>query len=327
MKVAFFSTQPYEQQALMQQNKTHQLIFHQESLQEKTAFLAEGADAVCVFVNDSLDEACITELAKHHIRFIALRCAGYNQVDLKACRLHQIRVVRVPAYSPNAVAEHTMALLLTLVRKTHKAYNRVREGNFSLQGLEGVTLANKTIGIIGLGHIGQVFAKICLGFGCIVQAYDPQNIDFPGVKSVSFEQIIKTSDIISLHCPLTEQTHHLLGEQAFSEMKKGVILLNTGRGALMDSQALIHALKQQTVSAVGLDVYEQEAGLFFQDHSQHIISDDVLMRLTTFPNVLITSHQGFLTRESLAEIARTTIQNLNQLEASQPCMNELTSVS
>jgi D-lactate dehydrogenase len=323
MRVSFFSTQPYDQDYFKLLNHNHELIFHPESLCHKTTPLANGAKAVCVFVNDKLDEPCITNLAKLGIHYIALRCAGFNNVDLTACHKHEIKVVRVPAYSPHAVAEHTMALLLTLIRKTHKAYNRVREGNFSLQGLEGITLVNKTVGIVGLGCIGSVFAKICMGFGCNVQVYDPGDINLPGVQSVTFDQLIKTSDIISLHCPLTKKTLHLIDKSQIAKMKPSVILINTGRGALIDSKALIEGLKKQKLAGVCLDVYEQESGLFFKDHSETIITDDVLMRLMTFPNALITSHQGFFTRESLKQIAQITLANLDQLEVDKTCGNEI----
>ncbi|WP_367608437.1 2-hydroxyacid dehydrogenase [Legionella sp. W05-934-2] len=323
MRVDFFSTQPYDQNYFNQLNQTHQIVYHAEHLNEKTASLAKGAQAVCVFVNDTLDKACIDKLAKFGIRYIALRCAGFNNVDLTECHKNQIKIVRVPAYSPNAVAEHAMAILLTLVRKTHKAYNRVREGNFSLKGLEGITLANKTVGIIGLGKIGTIFAQICLGFGCQVQAFDPEDVNLSGVKSVSCEEVIQTSDIISLHCPLTNQTYHLIDAAQIEKMKPGAIIINTGRGALINAEALIDALKKKTIAAVGLDVYEQESSLFFSDHSEEVISDDVLMRLMTFPNVLITGHQGFFTHESLMEIARVTLNNLDQLEKTHACDNEI----
>lgn len=323
MRVAFFSAQPYDKKYFDKFNLSHEFNYHNTGLNEGSANLAEKAQAVCVFVNDDLNAACISRLAELGIRYIVLRCAGFNNVDIAACKKHHLKVARVPAYSPHAVAEHTMALLLTLNRKIHKAYNRVREGNFSLHGLEGSTLFNKTVGIIGLGKIGSVFAKICLGFGCKVQAYDPAGISLEHVTNVTFEQLIETSDIISLHCPLIDKTYHLIDKEQLVSMKRNAVIINTGRGALINSSALIEALKKQEISAVGLDVYEQESGLFFNDLSETIITDDTLMRLMTFPNVLITSHQGFFTKESLNEIARVTLENLNQFETRGNCDSEI----
>lgn len=323
MRIHFFSSKRYDEEHFKQWNQKNELIFHPESLSRDTAILAKEAHAVCVFVNDRVDEACIEILHRLGIQYIALRCTGFNNVDTKACVKKNIRLVNVPSYSPHAVAEHTMALLLTLVRKTHRAFNRVREGNFSLQGLKGFNLHKKTVGIIGLGNIGRVFAQICNGFGCEVIAYDPEATACPNVAFTSFEDLVCQSDIISLHCPLNESTLHMINAKIIAAMKPGVILLNTGRGALIDSQSLLSALKNEKLYALGIDVYEQEAGLFFEDHSGEIIQDDTIMRLTTFPNVLITSHQGFFTDESLDEIARITLKNLEDIQMKGTCSNEI----
>ena len=323
MKIAFFSTQQFEKTYFNEMSHQHQIHFFVESLNSHTVLLAEGFDAVCIFVNDELDKACIQKLKKYNIRFIALRCAGFNNVDMDTCHQLNISVVRVPQYSPHAVAEYAMGLLLCLNRKIHKAYNRVREGNFDLNGLQGFDLNQKTIGIIGLGAIGSIFAKICLGFGCRVIAYDPYVASFPNVEMVELTTLLTHADIISLHCPLNPETYHLIDEKHMHLMKPNVMLINTGRGALINSKALIHALKKGKILGVALDVYEQEGGVFFGDHSQEIIQDDELMRLVGFPNVIVTSHQGFLTHEALHEIARVTINNLNELEKGLPCVNQL----
>lgn len=323
LKIAFFSTQGFEPFYFNQIPNNHQIQFFSESLNAATAVLAKGFDAVCVFVNDQLDKACIQELHAYNVRFIALRCAGFNQVDLGICQQFQMPVVRVPRYSPHAVAEYATALLLCLNRKIHKAYNRVREGNFDLNGLQGFDLYQKTIGIIGLGTIGRLFAEICLGFGCKVIGYDPYVKDYPRVEMVSFNTLLTQADVISLHCPLTSETYHLIDEEQFALMKPSVVLINTGRGALIHSKALIKGLKSAKIAGVGLDVYEQESGVFFADHSMEIIQDDILMRLVGFPNVIVTSHQGFLTEEALHEIARVTLENLNDLEQGRSCPNQL----
>jgi D-lactate dehydrogenase len=279
--------------------------------------LTKEFDAVCVFVNDTIDAKTIAELAKNGVQIVALRCAGFNNVDLEAAEKHNITIVRVPAYSPHAVAEHAIALLFTLNRKTHKAYNRIRESNFSLEKLIGFDVYGKTVGIIGTGNIGRIFAEIIKGFGCRVLLYDiypSEELQEKGFEYVSLEQLYKESDIISLHCPLTEDTKHIINAESFRTMKQGVVIINTSRGGLINSQDAIEALKTEKLGALGIDVYEQEEHLFFKDLSESIIQDDVIARLTTFPNVLITSHQGFFTQEALTEIAETTLSNIANFE-------------
>ncbi|HEY1054891.1 MAG TPA: 2-hydroxyacid dehydrogenase, partial [Emticicia sp.] len=313
MKIAFFSTKPYDKEFFEKYNQAHQISFYEVALNEQSVRLAEGADAVCVFVNDKLNASVIDSLQKSGVQLIALRCAGFNNVDLIAARNANIKVVRVPAYSPYAVAEHALALAMTLNRKTHKAYNRVREGNFSLEKLTGFDLYHKTVGVVGTGKIGGVFSRIMLGLGCKVIAYDKfpdEHLASAGVNYVSFEELLVQSDIVSLHCPLTESTRHLINAEALAQVKKGVMLINTSRGALIDTQAVVEALKNKIVGYLGIDVYEQEENIFFNDLSEQILQDDTLARLMTFPNVLITSHQGFLTEEALTQIAITTLQNI-----------------
>lgn len=298
------------------------LAFHEFRLSEETAGIASGADAVCAFVNDRLDRACLEKLAAVGVRHVAMRCAGYNRVDLPAAATLDITVTRVPAYSPYAVAEHTVALLLTLVRHIHRAHNRVREHNFSLGGLIGFDLHGKTIGLVGTGKIGRVAARIFTGFGMRVLACDK----FPdagwaagaGVHYVDFEHLLAESDIVSLHLPLTPDSHHLIDSAALGRMKPGAILLNTSRGALIDAKALIAALKSGRIGGAALDVYEEEEGVFFEDHSGEVLDDDTLARLTTFPNVLITAHQAFLTREALEAIACMTRDNALLVSAGKP---------
>ncbi len=324
LKIDFFSSKPYEIRYFQSISSQHQINYISAPLNATTAYSVRGVEAVCIFVNDNLDKKCIEILAKNGVKFIALRSAGFNNVDLKACRANNLKVVRVPEYSPHGVAEHAMALLLTLNRKTHRAYNRVREGNFSLAGLEGFDLHGKKVGIIGLGKIGKAFSDICHGFGMQVYAYDPYVTSYKYAKIAELDGVLKNADIISLHCPLTTDTQHIINDKSISMMKAGVYIINTGRGALIDTQALIKALKSGKIGAVGLDVYEQESSIFFADHSLEIIQDDLLMRLVTFPNVLITSHQGFLTKEALQEIARVTISNLESLAKNGKCKNEVT---
>lgn len=320
MKIAFFSTQAFEVD-YFKRATMHQWTFFAESLNVQTAQMIQDQEVVCVFVNDRLDAKCVEKLAEKRIRLIALRCTGFNNVDLDACRHHDIAVVNVPHYSPYAVAEHAMALILTLNRKIHKAYNRVKEGNFNLNGLQGFDLHGKTVGIIGLGAIGQIFARITHGFGCRVLGFDPHVHHIPYVEKLDLKILFQQSDIISLHCPLTHETRHMINAKSISQMKPHVMLINTGRGALMDTKALITALKQKKIGALGMDVYEQESGLFFKDHSLDIIQDDVIMRLTTFPNVLITSHQGFLTHEALEMISKVTLENIDSIELGKTCSN------
>lgn len=331
MNIAFFSTKSFDKCFFDASNQqfSFNITYFEASLSYQTIPACKGFDGVCVFVNDCLDEKCIEALATLNIKFIALRSAGFNHVDINACQNHHIKVVRVPEYSSYAVAEHAMALLLTINRKTHKAYHRVREGNFSLEGLMGFNLYQKTIGLIGLGKIGKRFASICHGFGLEVLAYDNEpdmefTKKFP-VQFVEFDELLNQADIISLHCPLTVSTRHMINKESIIKMKKNVVIINTSRGGLIDSHALIDGLKEKKIAAVGLDVYEQESNVFFEDHSEDIIDDDILMRLTTFPNVLITSHQGFFTKEALIEIASVTLSNIKSLEEGSHCSNEVTS--
>ncbi|MGJ5641948.1 2-hydroxyacid dehydrogenase [Formosa sp. S-31] len=327
MKVAFFSTKSYDKSCFEKHNKNiHELIYLEATLNKHTVNLTQGCDAVCAFVNDQLDASIIKKLKDNGIKVIALRCAGFNNVDLKAAREENIKIVRVPSYSPMAVAEHAVALILTLNRKTHKAYNRVREGNFSLERLIGFDLYGKTVGVVGTGKIGQFFCKIMLGFGCRVIAFDlypNEALKSLGVTYVSMDTLLQESDIISLHCPLTKDTNHIINKKAFSKMKKGVMLINTSRGGLIDTVEAVKALKNKTLEYLGIDVYEQEEKLFFQDLSENIIMDDVISRLISFPNVLITSHQGFLTREALDQIATVTLKNLSDFENGNPLKNEV----
>jgi D-lactate dehydrogenase len=317
MKIGFFSTQSYDKEYFERYNKHHSITFFEAQLNEQTVNLIQGCDAVCCFVNDRLNAAVITSLAKTGIKIIALRCAGFNNVDLVAAKENQIAVVRVPAYSPHAVAEHALALIMTLNRKTHKAYNRVRESNFSLQRLTGFDLYEKTVGIIGTGKIGRCFARIMKGFGCKVVAFDviaDNGLEKKGVKYVPLTDLLKQSDIISLHCPLTEETKHLINKTSLEIMKDGVMLINTSRGGLIDTKATINALKTGKLGYLGIDVYEQEEKLFFHDLSENIIEDEVIMRLMSFPNVLVTAHQGFLTNEALTQIALVTLKNLDDFQ-------------
>ena len=327
MKVAIFSTKSFDREYFNQFNTSglHELTFFEAPLNLDTTNLTQGFEAVCVFVNDKLDAPTIKQLRKNGVRLIALRCAGFNNVDLEAAKVNKIKVVRVPSYSPQAVAEHAVALILTLNRKTHKAYNRIRESNFSLERLTGFDLYGKTVGVIGTGQIGQIFARIMLGFGCRVLAFDlypSEELQQSGVAYSTFEELLAESDIISLHCPLTPQTHHLLGEKELAQMKTGSMLINTSRGGLINTLAAIHSLKHGHLGYLGIDVYEQEEHLFFRDLSESIIQDDQIARLMTFPNVLITAHQGFFTREALEEITMTTLQNLTDFELGNDLVNE-----
>ncbi len=316
MKIVFFSTQPYDKTFFTQFNtENYDLVFLETPLDDQTVELAAGAAAVCAFVNDKITAAVFEKLAGHGIKIVALRCAGFNNVDLEAAKLNGIRVCRVPAYSPEAVAEHAVAMLLTLNRKTHKAYNRVREQNFSLHGLLGYNIHGKTIGIIGTGNIGKAFAKIMLGFGCRVLAFDiiaNKDLEAIGVEYHPLMEVLK-ADIVSLHSPLNEQTKHLMNETTFAMMKKGAVLINTSRGGLIDTKAVIKSLKTGQIGALGIDVYEQEEKLFFRDLSEDIIQDDTIQRLMSFPNVLITAHQAFFTDEALTQIANITFTNISQL--------------
>ena len=332
MTITVFSTKRWVRDALDEANRryAYQIRYLEARLEKETAALAEGSEAVCIFVNDNADRATIEALAERGVKMIALRCAGFNNVDLRAADDHGITVARVPAYSPYAVAEHAVGLLLTLNRKLHRAYNRIREGNFSLDGLMGFDLHGKTIGIIGTGTIGRIFARIMQGFGTTVVAYDRYPNDelaASGVEYVSLKELYQRSDVISLHCPLTHETYHLINTYAISAMKPGVMILNTSRGALIDSLAVIEGLKNGRIGSVALDVYEEEADLFFEDLSGEVIQDDVFVRLLTFPNVLITAHQAFFTREAVSNIATTTLTNIAEFAAKSECANCITAQS
>lgn len=328
MKIAFFDTKPYDKPSFEKFGAEHGVTFKyfETKLNEDTAELAHGFDAVCVFVNDTVNAAVIDQLHELGVKAIALRCAGFNNVDMKHA-YGKIHVVRVPAYSPYAVAEHTMAMLLTSIRRIHKAYIRTRDYNFSLAGMTGFDLHGKTVGVIGTGRIGRVFIDICRGFGMKVLAYDKypaQGLDNGDtVRYVTLDELFAQSDIISLHCPLTEETYHVIDETALDKCKRGVVLLNTSRGALVDAEALVAAIKSRKVGAACLDVYEEESDLFFEDYSGHILDDDTLARLISMPNVIVTSHQAFLTEEALSNIAETTVNNLVQLFEDGQCPNEL----
>jgi D-lactate dehydrogenase len=328
MKVSIFSTKSYDRQFFTAANINHQheLIFLEPRLDRQTACLAINATAVCIFVNDEVDKNTLEFLADHGVNLIALRCAGYNNIDVSAAKALGIKMVRVPAYSPYAVAEHTVGLILTLNRKLHRAYNRVREGNFSLEGLLGFDLHGRTIGIIGTGKIGRVVAQIMTGFGCKVLAYDlhpNSDCEKIGVEYVDLLQLFARSDIITLHCPLTPETYHLVNADAISKMKHQAMLINTGRGALIDTKAIIVALKSGQIGSLGLDVYEQESELFFEDLSDQIIQDDTFARLMTFPNVIITGHQAFFTEDAMRSISEVTLSNITQVELGQNCENEI----
>ncbi|RYY65775.1 MAG: 2-hydroxyacid dehydrogenase [Chitinophagaceae bacterium] len=328
MTVALFSTHAFEKETLRKAlAPAHELRLLAPALSADTAALAAGAEAVCLFVNDDASAPVLKQLAALGVRYLVLRSAGFNNVDLETAKALGLRVARVPAYSPYAVAEHTVALILGLNRKLVKAHNRIREGNFSLDGLIGFDLHGKTAGIVGTGKIGQLVAQILRGFGCNVLAFDPAPdaawAAAHEVHYVSLEELLATSDIISLHAPLTPQTHYLVRAETLAQMKRGVMLINTGRGALMHTRDAIAALKTGQLGYLGLDVYEEERGLFFEDHSEEILQDDVIARLMTFPNVLITSHQAFLTDTALQNIADTTRQNLDAFAAGAACANEL----
>jgi D-lactate dehydrogenase len=319
MEIAVFSMKPYDAQFLQAANKAgHKLRFYEPRLDATTAPLARGAGVVCAFVNDTLSEPVLVQLEELGVRLIAMRCAGYNNVDTAAAARLGIGIVRVPAYSPHAVAEHTVGLMLSLNRHLHRAYQRVRDGNFSLDGLLGFDLFGRTVGVIGTGRIGRVACAILRGFGCNVVAYDlfpDAALAESGVQYVSLDELLAESDIVTLHCPLTKENYHLIDDARLSLMKAGVMLINTSRGALLDTRAVIEALKSGKVGALGLDVYEEEGDLFFEDLSNRIIPDDTFSRLLTFPNVLVTGHQAFFTKEALTNIAETTLANVAEWEA------------
>lgn len=319
MRVAVFSTKPYDRLFFDAANAAHghQLVYHEARLTERTVALLDDAEAVCPFVNDRIDAEVLRAMAASGCRLVALRSAGFNNVDLAKAAELGIAVARVPAYSPHAVAEHTMALILALNRNIHRAYARVREGNFALDGLLGFDLYGKTVGVVGTGKIGLVTARILAGFGCRLLGFDP----FPseegramGIDYMDFDALLPQADILTFHCPLTPETHHLMDAAAVARLKPGAMIVNTSRGAIIDTRAIIDGLKSGRIGALGLDVYEEEADLFFEDLSAHVIQDDVFARLLTFPNVLITGHQGFFTQEALSAIAETTLENLTAFE-------------
>lgn len=328
MKIAFFDTHQFERNIFQKENEkfNHEIAFFESRLTEQTANAVAGYPCVCAFVNDRLDSKTLQAISANGTRLIALRSAGFNHVDLESARDFGLQVVRVPEYSPHAVAEHAVALILSLNRKIHRAYNRVREGNFSLDGLVGFDLYKKTVGVVGTGRIGSVLAKIMNGFGCQVLAFDRmQNptLVAAGVQYVSLDELLRKSDIISLHVPLTPETHYIIDSKALLLTKPGVMLINTGRGALIDTKALIQHLKSGHIGCAGLDVYEEEEGIFFENLSDQILQDDQLARLLTFPNVLLTSHQAFLTEEALTNIAQTTLQNIAEFENGKDLSNEV----
>lgn len=319
MKVAFFDAKPYDLPGFQHytEGTDLEIKYFEARLNEDTVSLAAGFDAVCVFVNDVVNETVVNKLYELGVKVIALRCAGFNNVDTRAC-FGKIHVFRVPAYSPYAVAEHAMALLLTINRRTHKAYMRTREFNFSLQGLTGFDLHGKTVGVIGTGKIGRIFADICRGFGMNILAYDKFPAENSNLNYVDLPELFAKSDIISLHCPLTEETKHLINADTIASMKKGVTIVNTSRGGLIDTDALIEGIKNKTVGAACLDVYEEEGDLFYEDFSGHIVRDDTLVRLIALPNVIVTSHQAFLTEEALDNIAATTVENIQRFFRGDP---------
>ncbi|MGG2397342.1 2-hydroxyacid dehydrogenase [Pseudomonas sp. SH1-B] len=323
MRICLFSSKPYDRESFLAAScpSDWQLHFHEARLTPDSLALAAGSEVVCAFINDDLSAPVLEGLAAAGTRLIALRSAGYNHVDLHAAQRLGLPVVRVPAYSPHAVAEHAAALVLALNRRIHRAFNRTRDGDFSLHGLTGFDLHGKTVGVIGGGKIGQTFARIMHGFGCQVLIYDPfpiSGLDTLGARRAELDELISDSDILSLHCPLTEASYHLIDAARLAQMKHGVMLINTGRGALVDAPALIDALKSGQLGYLGLDVYEEESELFFEDHSDRPLQDDTLARLLTFPNVIITAHQAFLTREALGAIARTTLDNIAAWVAGTP---------
>ncbi|WP_339902615.1 2-hydroxyacid dehydrogenase [uncultured Cyclobacterium sp.] len=328
MKIAVFSTKPYDQEYFEKysSNNDYSFSFFETALNKTTANLSEGFDVICAFVNDKVDKDTIEVLSNNGIRLIAMRCAGFNNVDLQSAKKHQIKVVRVPAYSPEAVAEHSVALIMTLNRKTHKAYNRVREGNFSLKNLIGFNLHGKVVGVIGTGQIGIAFCKIMKGFGCRLLAYDiaeSQALLDMGVEYLPMEEVFQQADIISLHCPLNQSTKHMVNKGSLEQMKDGVMIINTSRGALINTADAIEGLTKKKIGYLGIDVYEQEENLFFEDLSESIIEDDDILRLNSFPNVLITSHQAYFTKEAMDQITVITLNNIRAFENKHPLANEV----
>ena len=324
MKIAFFDAKSYDVPSFEEYGRQFgmEFKFFETKLNADTVELARGFDAVCIFVNDTVDRTVIDKLTEIGVRAVALRCAGYNNVDVRYA-FGKVHVFRVPAYSPYAVAEHAMAMLLTSIRRIHKAYIRTKDFNFSLSGLTGFDLHGKTVGVIGTGKIGRVFVDICRGFGMHVLAYDKYPAADLDVEYVSPEELFRRSDVISLHCPLTDESYHMINRESIEQMKKGVVIINTSRGALIDAEALLAGIKARHVGAACLDVYEEESDIFFEDFSGHIVEDDTLARLISMPNVLVTSHQAFLTEEALCNIAETTVKNLHSYFESGTCENEL----
>lgn len=324
MRIAFFDTKPYDLTYFEPMGEASEIRFKffETKLNENTVSLAKGCDGVCAFVNDTVNAPVIDALCDMGIRVLALRCAGFNNVDMRHAK-GKLTVVRVPAYSPYAVAEHAMALLLTSIRRIHKAYIRTRDYNFSLNNMVGFDLHGKTVGIVGTGKIGRVFADICKGFGMKILAYDKYPTEMSGVTYVPLDTLLRESDIISLHCPLTEETRHLINYNTLGILKKGVVIINTSRGGLINAEALLEGIKSRRVGAACLDVYEEEGDLFYEDNSGHILEDDVLARLISMPNVLVTSHQAFLTTDALYNIAETTVHNLISFKETGKCENEV----
>lgn len=321
-KIAFFDTKPYDKEVFDEENTHYEMVYFESKLNEKTARLAQGFDCICAFVNDDINQKVIDTLYENGIRLIALRSAGYNNVDLKAAQ-DKITIVRVPSYSPHSIAEHAFSLLQTLNRKIHRAYIRTRDFNFSLVGMNGIVLYQKTIGIVGVGAIGRAMIQIAKGYGMRVVCFDPHPDESLGVEFVDLDTLFKESDVISLHCPLTKATYHMINKESIAKMKKGVYFINTSRGALVDTASLLDALNEGKIRGAGLDVYEEEEDLFFEDKSLTIVKDNILSLLISRPNVIVTSHQAFLTDESLTQIARTTFDNLDQYFAHQPLENEI----
>ncbi len=324
MRFAFFDAKQYDRPSFETYGKEAGIDFrfYETRLTPDTVELARGSDGVCVFVNDTVNAEVIDRLYEMGVGTVALRCAGYNNVDVRHA-FGKVHVVHVPAYSPYAVAEHAMAMLLTSVRRIHKAYNRTKDFNFSLTGLTGFDLHGKTVGVIGTGKIGRIFVDICRGFGMQVIAYDKFPAADSKIEYVSLDELFARSDVISLHCPLTEETYHTVCAETVAKMKKGVVIVNTSRGALIDADALLEGIKARKIGAACLDVYEEEADIFFEDYSGHIMADDTLARLISMPNVLVTSHQAFLTEEALNNISQTTVQNILDLSRDGMCPNEL----
>jgi len=325
MRIAVFDTHRHDRASFDETNAQfgHELVYFDARLTAQTAKLAAGFEVACSFVNDRVDRDALVQLSAGGLRLLALRSAGFNHVDLDAAAELGVRVVRVPEYSPYAVAEHAVALVLALDRKIHRSHARIREGNFSLDGLLGFDLHGKTVGLVGTGRIGAVAARIFRGFGCRVLAFDTAPQRDLDVEYVALDALYEQGDIISLHVPLTPSTRHMIDARALGRMKRGVMLINTSRGALIDTRALIAALKTEHVGSAGLDVYEEEEGVFFEDHSDHVLQDDVLARLLTFPNVVITAHQGFFTREAIAAIAATTLASITAFERGEPLVHEV----